>query len=145
MHRGTTKAKDAVDTGMKVLARGGVIAIFPEGTLTRDPDLWPMVARTGAARMALETGVPVVPGRAVGRAPPPRPLQQGPQAHSRARRSPSWPGRAIDLDDLARAPIDNEMLREATDRIMDTLTRMVEEMRGETAPAVRYDMRKKGA
>ncbi len=46
---------------MKVLARGDMIAIFPEGTLTRDPDLWPMVARTGAARMALETGVPVIP------------------------------------------------------------------------------------
>ena len=38
-----------------------MIAIFPEGTLTRDPDLWPMAARTGAARMALEAGVPVVP------------------------------------------------------------------------------------
>jgi len=46
VHRGTVRAKDAVDTGMKVLRAGGVIAIFPEGTLTRDPNLWPMMART---------------------------------------------------------------------------------------------------
>src|SRR5690606_36211530 len=61
VYRGTSKAKDAVDDGVTVLRRGQVIAMFPEGTLTRDPDLWPMVARTGAARMALTTGVPVVP------------------------------------------------------------------------------------
>ena len=33
-----------------------MIGIYPEGTLTRDPDLWPMVGKTGAARLALLTG-----------------------------------------------------------------------------------------
>ena len=40
---------------------GGAIIIYPEGTLTRDPALWPMKGHTGAARMALESGIPVVP------------------------------------------------------------------------------------
>ena len=35
--------------------------IYPEGTATRDPDLWPMVAKTGVARVALATGAPVIP------------------------------------------------------------------------------------
>ena len=141
VHRGTVHAKDAVDTGMKVLRAGDVIRIFPEGTLTRDPDLWPMVARTGAARMALETGVPVIPVAQWG-------------AHKLlghySKRLHPFPrkvvtikaGPPVDLDDLREKPIDNEKLREASKRIIDTLTAMVEEMRGETAPTERYDMRK---
>ena len=35
--------------------------VYPEGTATRDPDLWPMVGKTGAARLALTTGAPVIP------------------------------------------------------------------------------------
>ena len=35
--------------------------IYPEGTLTRDPDLWPMTGKSGAARIALATGCPVIP------------------------------------------------------------------------------------
>ena len=40
---------------------GECVAIYPEGTLTRDPDLWPMRGKTGAARVALATGCPVIP------------------------------------------------------------------------------------
>ena len=35
--------------------------VYPEGTITRDPDLWPMTGKSGAARIALETGCPVIP------------------------------------------------------------------------------------
>ena len=37
------------------------MGIYPEGTITKDPDLWPMIGKTGAARVALETGCPVIP------------------------------------------------------------------------------------
>jgi len=141
VHRGTVKAKEAVDAGISFLERGDMIAIFPEGTLTRDPDLWPMVARTGTARMALTTGVPVVPvaqwgaQRLLGHyskwlKPIPR------------KKVTVIAGPPIDLDDLRALPISKRTMREATDRIMATLTSMVEEMRGERAPAVPYDMRK---
>ena len=43
------------------LERGHMITIFPEGTLTRDPDMWPMRGKTGAVRLALDTNVPVYP------------------------------------------------------------------------------------
>jgi len=143
VYRGTSRAKEAVDHGVDVLARGDMIAMFPEGTLTRDPELWPMVARTGAARMALETGAPVIPiaqwgaHRLLGRyskllKPFPRKLVI------------VTAGPPVDLSDLRGRPLDTDVLRVATDRIMATLTSMVEEMRGEKAPAVPFDMRKKG-
>jgi len=140
VHRGTTKAKEAVDDGLAFLARGACIAIFPEGTLTRDPDLWPMVARTGAARMALTADVPVIPvaqwgaQRLLGRYS--KVLKPIPR-----KKVTIVAGPAVDLDDLRGRPITSEILREATDRIMATLTRMVEDLRGEKAPAVPYDMR----
>ena len=40
---------------------GRAVVIYPEGTITRDPDLWPMQGKTGAARLAFTTGCPVVP------------------------------------------------------------------------------------
>jgi 1-acyl-sn-glycerol-3-phosphate acyltransferase len=141
VHRGTVRAKDAVDTVMKVLRAGDEIAIFPEGTLTRDPDLWPMMARTGAARMALDTGVPVIPVAQWGA----HHLlgHYSKRLHPLPRKKVTVKvGRPIYLDDLRTKPLDNDKLREASKRIMDALTEMVEEMRGETAPAERYDMRK---
>jgi len=146
VHRGTVQAKDAVDKGMQVLRAGGVIAMFPEGTLTRDPNLWPMEPRTGAARMALETGVPVVPVAQWGA------QEQELLGHYSKKLRPIprkkvtvVAGPPIDLDDLRGKPLDNEVLREASARIVDRLTAMVEELRGEKAPAVRFDMRKKGS
>ncbi|TXQ41502.1 1-acyl-sn-glycerol-3-phosphate acyltransferase, partial [Escherichia coli] len=37
------------------------VVIYPEGSLTRDPELWPMRGKTGAVRMALEADVPLIP------------------------------------------------------------------------------------
>lgn len=144
VHRGTVRAKDAVDKGMQVLRAGGVIAMFPEGTLTREPNMWPMAARSGAARMALETGVPVVPvaqwgaHRLIAR--------YGKTFHPIPRkRITVVAGAPIDLDDLRGKTIDNEVLREANNRIMDALTELLESIRGEKAPAQRFDMRRKDA
>jgi 1-acyl-sn-glycerol-3-phosphate acyltransferase len=143
VHRGTVRAKEAVDKGLEVLGKGGVIAMFPEGTLTRDPDLWPMVPRTGVARMALSTQVPVIPiiqwgvHRILG--------PYGKMLWILPRKKVTMvAGPPIDLSDLYDKPIDTELLRTASDRIMDTLTAMLEEIRGEKAPVPRHDMRKRG-
>ena len=45
----------------EALTAGEVVGIYPEGTLTRDPDQWPMEFKSGAARLALDTGVTVIP------------------------------------------------------------------------------------
>ena len=68
-------------------ADGKVVVIYPEGTITRDPDGWPMHSRTGVARLALTSDVPVRPGRALGH---PRGARRLPASGSaRCRASPS--------------------------------------------------------
>jgi 1-acyl-sn-glycerol-3-phosphate acyltransferase len=54
------KASEAsLNTGLRVLARGDALGIYPEGT--RSPDGRMYRGRTGVARMVLEAGVPVIP------------------------------------------------------------------------------------
>lgn len=140
VHRGTSRAKDSLKYAQEVIERGDMIAMFPEGTLTRDPDLWPMVARTGAARLALETGAPVIPV-----------AQWGahlvlPPYSKKISLCPRKPmvvvaGPPIDLDEFRGRPIDTDLLRAATDRIMATLTAMVAQIRGQTPPEQPFDMR----
>ena len=61
VYRGTDKAGNALIEAERRLRGGDVIMIFPEGTLSRDPLQWPMTGKTGAARLAMSTGVPVLP------------------------------------------------------------------------------------
>ena len=57
----TKDAKGAYDAAVIAIGEGECIGIYPEGTITRDPDGWPMRGKTGAARIALATGCPVIP------------------------------------------------------------------------------------
>jgi 1-acyl-sn-glycerol-3-phosphate acyltransferase len=59
--RGTADAPMALDAAFDALNDGEIIVIFPEGTITNDPDLNPMEGKTGIARLAIESGVPIIP------------------------------------------------------------------------------------
>jgi 1-acyl-sn-glycerol-3-phosphate acyltransferase len=59
--RGTRDAPVALDQAYAALDRGELVVVFPEGTVTREPDLNPMAAKSGAARLALKTGAPLIP------------------------------------------------------------------------------------
>jgi 1-acyl-sn-glycerol-3-phosphate acyltransferase len=61
VYRRTTDATTALRAAVEGIERGECIVIYPEGTVSRDPGLWPMVGKTGAARVALTTGCPVIP------------------------------------------------------------------------------------
>jgi 1-acyl-sn-glycerol-3-phosphate acyltransferase len=61
VERGSVEAVKSLDTLVEALRAGGAVVIYPEGTTTKHPDLWPMRGKTGAARLALLTGAPVVP------------------------------------------------------------------------------------
>jgi 1-acyl-sn-glycerol-3-phosphate acyltransferase len=61
VYRNSANAADALRDAVAAIRRGEAVVIYPEGTVTRDPQLWPMVARTGVARLAMATGALVVP------------------------------------------------------------------------------------
>ncbi len=141
--RMTEDAASAFEAAVEAVKEGECIGIYPEGTITKDPDGWPMRGKTGAARIALATGCPVIP---VG--------QWGVQdllpayslrPHPFPRKTTAYKvGDPVDLADLMDQPITGEVLHQATDRIMAAITQLVEELRGEKAPAVRFDPKQSG-
>lgn len=66
--RGTADAPMALDAAFEALDNGEIIVIFPEGTITNDPDLHPMEGKTGISRLAIESGVPIIPAAVWGTA-----------------------------------------------------------------------------
>ena len=143
VHRGTEDASQAFTSAVAAVQAGQLVAVFPEGTLTRDPDMWPMRGKTGAARIALATGAPVVPIGQWGA------HELLPRYGRRLRLFPRktvhvWAGPPVPLDDLRGRPVDADVLREATDRIMAALVRIVAEQRGEPPPSELFDPRAAG-
>ena len=61
VERGTVDAAKALDAAVAALVAGKCVLIYPEGSTTKEPDLWPMRGKTGAARLWLATGAPVIP------------------------------------------------------------------------------------
>ena len=130
----------SLEAARQALASGRVIVVYPEGTVTRDPEGWPMTARTGAVRLALQTGAPLVPVGQWGIQEllpyPSRSLRPFPRRTARMR-----VGHPVDLSDLRDRPLTAAVLRTGTDRMMDAITQLVAELRGEPAPDGRWDPR----
>src|SRR5262245_51899933 len=61
VNRGLDSVANAVPAAVTALQAGSVVFIYPEGRIGLDPGLWPERAKSGMARLALATGVPVVP------------------------------------------------------------------------------------
>jgi len=114
------------------------LIIYPEGTLTRDPDLWPMRGKYGAARLALHYGVPIIPAATWGAQ---RVLPRWSKKVSLFPRKDIEViiGDPVDLSRWAGRYTDQVALAEATAAIMQAITVLVEVLRGEKAPAERWD------
>jgi 1-acyl-sn-glycerol-3-phosphate acyltransferase len=61
VYRGTTKAGDSLRAADEALREGKIVVIYPEGTISKDPENWPMRSFPGVARLALAHDVPVLP------------------------------------------------------------------------------------
>ena len=59
--RASAQAGDSLDYAKEALAKGQTVVIYPEGTLTKDEAFWPQHFKSGTARLALETGAPIIP------------------------------------------------------------------------------------
>ena len=134
VYRESADAQQSLRAGTRALQEGKVVVIYPEGTITRDPDGWPMQSRTGVARLALSADVPVVPVVHWGT----REVLDG--YHRRFRPLPRKPitvrcGEPVDLSAYRGREIDATVLREVTDLIMARVRALLAEVRGEPAPA----------
>jgi 1-acyl-sn-glycerol-3-phosphate acyltransferase len=139
VYRSTEGAAESLRAAIAAVESGSVVAIYPEGTITRDPAAWPMSGRTGAVRVALATGRPLVPV-----------VQWGPQAilWPYTKRLHLFPRRTIhvrvgdpvDLSDFEGRELTEELLQAATTRLMDILTAMMSEVRGELPSTPRIDV-----
>ncbi len=141
VHRGTTRASESLAAAMSAVRAGLCVVVMPEGTLTKDPRLWPMTGRTGAARIALETRRPVVPVAQWGPEAMWPPNAKWPSSLLARRTMHITAGAPVDLDDLYGDPLDAATLRAATERMMAAVTALLEDLRAEQAPAERYDPR----
>ena len=136
VHRGTRDAVKALLTAQEAIKRGELVVFYPEGTMTKDPELWPMAGRTGAARIALRTGVPVVPVAQWGAQEVFAPYST--KFHFLPRKTLHViAGPPLDLSPWAGRR-DRGAEQEVTDLMMTEITKLLEGLRGEKAPAVRY-------
>lgn len=143
VERLSKNAVGAYDAAVEAVREGGCVVVYPEGTLTRDPLLWPMTGKSGAARIALETGCPVIPIGQWGVQELLPPYAKKPDLFPRKTLTMKC-GDPVDLSDLLDQPRTPEVVRVATARIMEAITEIVAELRGETPPTERFDPRKAG-
>jgi 1-acyl-sn-glycerol-3-phosphate acyltransferase len=137
VHRGATNAAVVLKDAELVANSGACVIFYPESTVTRDPEQWPMVAKTGVARLALSTGAPVIPvahwgaqrllpyGKFVPRVLPRKTVKV-------------LAGPPVDLSEFAGHPLNSQTLRAATDKIMTAVAGLLGELRGERPPAEFY-------
>lgn len=138
------ESKDAVkglEHAIAVLKAGHLLGVYPEGTLTRDENLWPMRAKTGVARLALMTGAPVYPCASWGPEKVLPPYSKKIKLFPRTRVSIMM-GEPVDLSRWQGRADDPVAIEEAADHIMDRITTLLETLRNEKAPAVRFDPKK---
>ena len=140
---GATRGSDPMAAAARVAEREQVLVVYPEGTLTRDPAMWPMRGKTGAVRLALQYGIPIHPIAHWGT------QDVMPRYSKKIHFFPPKTirirvGDAIDLSAFAGKPLDGATLGAATEVVMDAITHELEELRGEKAPATRWDPTERG-
>ncbi|MCJ0701656.1 lysophospholipid acyltransferase family protein [Frigoribacterium sp. CFBP9039] len=135
---GRTHDSDPLAAARRLTSVGGGVIVYPEGTLTRDPDLWPMKGKSGAVRLALAAGVPLVPvahwgsqelmGRYSSK------LRPFPRKRIRV-----IVGDPVDLSAYRDRPLDQASMTEATALVMAAITGLLERLRDEQAPVERWN------
>jgi len=136
--RESKDASKALDHAIKLLEGGHCVGVYPEGTLTRDPGGWPMVAKTGLARLAIATHTPIIPIAQWGS------QVVMPTYEKKLKVFPRTPiqilvGDPLDLSPWYGKENDPDALREATAFVMRELTNLLEQLRGEKRPVEIFD------
>ncbi|MFJ5264508.1 lysophospholipid acyltransferase family protein [Streptomyces sp. NPDC088387] len=141
VYRESTDALSAFRAAINAVDRGECVVFYPEGTITRDPDGWPMTGKTGAARVALKTKCPVIPVAQWGANELLPPYAKKPDLLPRKTHH-VLAGPPVDLSRFYGRDMSADVLKEATEVIMAAITHQLEQIRGEQAPTEPYDPRR---
>ncbi len=139
VYRRTREAANSLRDAEAALAAGELVIIYPEGTCTRDPNLWPMASKTGVARLALACDVPVIPVAHWGAHRILAYKSKRPSLFPR-KKVQAIAGRPVDLSSYRNRPSQgngptNETLREVTDLLMTEVKNLLGELRAEDPPS----------
>jgi 1-acyl-sn-glycerol-3-phosphate acyltransferase len=128
VYRSSGQAADSLRAAKQALEAGQCVIIYPEGTITSDPDYWPMQGKTGVARLALACpDVPLIPigqwgaHKTLGRRGRFRPIPR--------HRHEASLGEPVDLSKYLDVEPTTDILRAVTDEIMAAVTAQVEQLR----------------
>lgn len=137
VYRGGTDAVKSLYAAIQAVNAGEAVIFYPEGTTTKQPDHWPMRGRTGVARLALETGAPVIPVTVWG------PHRFFNPITKKLRPRPRTPvtitaGEPVDLSTWRDLPITSNTLSEVTSAVMLRIRDQLAQVRGEEPPPL-YD------
>lgn len=134
----SSTARESIRNAKELAEHGRGVIVYPEGSLTRDPDLWPMRGKTGAVRLALAGSIPLIPMAQWG-------VQEILPRYGRLR---PWPlrkrvriviGDPVDLSAYQDRASQPAALAEATAEVMDRIAALLAQLRGQPAPAERWN------
>lgn len=139
VYRATEGAADSLRKAIEAVNEGKSVTLYPEGTITRDPQLWPMTGRTGAVRVAHVTNAPLIPVAQWGVQdilwPYTKRFRPLPRKTMHVR-----VGDPVDISWLGENPTEADY-EKATDQLMDVLTQILSGIRGELPTGPRQDVR----
>ncbi len=131
-------ARQTIAASEQLVEHGRGVIVYPEGSLTRDPDLWPMRGKTGAVRLALADGIPLIPLAHWG----------AQDILPRYGKLSLWPlrrhvkvivGDPVDLSEFGGKGAPPAALVSGTDRLMNAIAQLLAQLRGEPAPEKRWN------
>ena len=116
-----------LEAAIMALKEGEVVVVYPESTTTRNDDFSPMQGKTGVARLALASGVPVIPLVVWGT----QHVLKRSGAKSFKFRRPIWvkAGPPLDFSLYEEEPDHPEVLRKVTDLVMGEVSLLVDDLR----------------
>ncbi|WP_417512398.1 lysophospholipid acyltransferase family protein [Microbacterium sp.] len=134
-----TSAADTIAQSRALVAAGRGVIVYPEGTLTRDPDLWPMRGKSGAVRLAMAGNIPLIPMAQWGTQEIMGRYQKGLSLWPLRKPVDVIIGDPVDISDLVGKEHDQAAVTLATERLMNAITELLERLRSEKAPAKRWN------
>jgi 1-acyl-sn-glycerol-3-phosphate acyltransferase len=138
VYRGSLDARNSLAEADRALREGKIVVFYPEGTITKDPNGWPMRSFSGLGKIALDNpDVPVIPAARWGTLD---------IFDARKRRVRFFPrtvvttvtGEPIDFSEYRGEEVTNKAAREVTERVMMRIMELLGEIRGEQPPERLY-------